>query len=105
MAKTARKGVESEEALRDWCWMLGLWRVCDRAACQRARACRGNVRACTPRNFALVPEGVQAWFVNLMLGKEDGLSFDESLARIEGTPVEEEFFDWNADDERVVRTL
>lgn len=105
MAKATRTTDSCGEALRDWNKMLGLWRVCDNAVCRRARACRGNVRACSPRNFALVPEGVQDWFVNLVVAKEDGLSFDEALARIKDTEVEEAFFDWHADDERIVRTV
>jgi hypothetical protein len=105
MAKTARKDTSREEALRDWNKILGLWRVCDNAACRRARACRGNVRACSPRNFALAPEGVQGWFACLMVAKEDGLSFDEAMAQIKGTPAEEAFFEWHAGDERIVRSV
>jgi hypothetical protein len=48
---------------------------------------------------------VQAWFVNLVVAKEDGLSFEEAMARIKGTEVEEAFLDWHADDERFVRTV
>jgi hypothetical protein len=105
MAKATRTTDSRAEALRDWNKMLGLWRVCDNAACRRARACRGNVRVCSPRNFALAPEGVQNWFVNLVVAKEDGLSFDEALARIKDTEIEEAFLEWHAGDERIVQSV
>jgi hypothetical protein len=105
MAKPTRTTDSRAEALRGWNKILGLWRACDNAACRRARACRGNVRVCSPRNFALAPEGVQDWFANLVVAKEDGLSFDEAMARIKNTEIEEAYLDWHADDERIVRTM
>ena len=96
MTKTKRTWALSEEAWRNWTRILGLWRVCDKAACRKARACRGNVRACVPVNFANVPEDVQAWFACLMVAREDGLSFDEAMAEIEKTPAAEAFRDWHA---------
>ena len=105
MTKAIRTTDSRAEALRHWHRILGLWRVCDKAACRRARACRGNPRACAPVNFARAPEGVQDWFCNLVLAKEAGLSFDEAMARVQGTPTEEAFLDWHADDERMVRTV
>jgi len=104
MGKTPRTDTSREEALRGWNKILGLWRACDNAACRRGRACRGNVRACSPRNFALAPEGVQAWFASLVVAKEDGVSFDEMMEGLRGTPAEEAFFDWHADDDRIVRS-
>jgi hypothetical protein len=96
MAKTLRIDTAREAALRDWNKVLGLWRVCDKAACQRGGCCRGNVRACTPRNFALVPEGVRGWFCCLLAAKEEKLSFDDALARLKGTPAAKAFADWHA---------
>ena len=96
MAKTIGKKDSRAEALRAWNKILGLWRVCDKAACRKARACRGNVRACAPVNFARVPEDVQGWFGCLLLAKEDGLSFDEAMTEIEKTPAAEAFRNWHA---------
>jgi hypothetical protein len=96
MAKTVASKNSRAEALRDWNRILGLWRVCETAACHKARACRGNVRKCTPVNFARVPEGVQGWFCCLLAAKEEGLSFDQALAEIEKTSAAEAFHDWHA---------
>ena len=98
MARTARKDSRAE-ALRDWNRILGLWRVCDKPACRRANACRGNVRACSPVNFAKAPDGVQTWFIGLVAAKEVGLSFDEAMAEIEKTPAAEAFRAWHAGEE------
>jgi hypothetical protein len=96
MAKRVRIDTAREAALRDWNKILGLWRVCDNSACRRARCCRGDVRACAPGNFALAPEGVQGWFCCLLSAKEEKLSFDEALARLQDTPADAAFRAWHA---------
>jgi hypothetical protein len=98
MTKTARTGASSEESLRAWNKILGLWRACDKAACRRACACRGNVRACMPVNFAKVPEHVQGWLYCLVVAQEEGLSFDEAITEIEKTPAAEAFRAWHEGD-------
>ena len=104
MVKTAADK-SREASLHDWNKSLGLWRACDKAACRRARACRGDVRACAPKNFAAAPEGVQAWFCCLMDCKKEGLSFDEAMAQLKDTPAEEAFTLWHAGDEAVARSV
>jgi len=104
MAKKVGSKDSRADALRDWNKILGLWRVCDEPACQRARACRGDVRACAPVNFARAPEGVQGWFCNLVVAKEDGLSFDEAMARVAGTEIAEAFRLWHAGEEAAARS-
>ena len=96
VGQTPHRGHLSEEALRDWSNILALWRACDKQACKRAAACRGNVRACTPVNFARVPEGVQAWFATLIVAREERVPFDEVMAGLSGTPAEQAFHDWRA---------
>jgi hypothetical protein len=96
MPKTVRTDTSREAALRDWNKILGLWRVCDGSACRRAGCCRGNVRACSPRNFARIPEGVKGWFCCLVAAKEEKLSFDEALARLKDTPADAAFHAWHA---------
>jgi hypothetical protein len=103
MAKTARSDSAREAALRDWTKFLALWRVCDNAGCRRSHACRGNVRACAPANFARAPEGVKAWFAMMLRGKQDGLSFDELLERLDGTAAEAAFLDWHTTGARCPR--
>jgi hypothetical protein len=94
-----------DASLRRWTQNLALWRVCDNAACRHAQACRGNVRACTPKNFAAAPEGVQAWFCLLMASKQERLSFDEAMARMKDTPAEQAFALWHAGDEAGARNV
>ena len=85
-----------DRAVRGWSRVLSLWHLCGNAACIRARACRGNIRACGPRTFALLPPGVQDWFACLLEAKDEGLSFDEALRRIDETPAAQAFAEWNA---------
>jgi hypothetical protein len=105
MTKTTRTTDSRAEALRDWNKILGLWRACDKPACRRGRACRGNVRACSPDNLARAPDGVRDWFISLLIAKDDGLSFDEALARVDGTPIEEAFHLWHAGDDAAARSV
>jgi hypothetical protein len=105
MAKRIRTDSAREAALRDWIGILRLWQVCDNTACRRARCCRGNVRACAPRNFALAPEGVRGWFCCLLAAKEEKLSFDAALARLKDTPADAAFRAWRAGDEAAARAV
>ena len=71
------------ETTRGWGDFLCLWRLCPRAACARAHACKGNVRDCFPRHFKLLPERVQEWWVALGEAQKNGLSFDEAMGALE----------------------
>lgn len=84
-----------EESMRGWGEVLSLWRLCGNAACRRARICRGHARVCFPRNFVLLPEGVQAWFVGLGEAQENGLTFDEAMDWLDAVGAGEAFRDWN----------
>jgi hypothetical protein len=59
-----------------------LWALCGRAACRKARACRGRPPQCLRRHMPLVPEPAREWIVALWSGRDDGLDFDAALARI-----------------------
>jgi hypothetical protein len=83
------------EAMRGWNDILCLWRLCDQKACRRARACRGNVHVCVPRNFPLLPEGVRAWFAILAQAQEEQMSFDDAMASLDGTPADDAFWEWH----------
>jgi len=71
------------ETTRGWGDVLCLWRLCPRAGCARAHACKGNVRDCFPRHFALLPQGVQDWFAGLGEAQKNGLSFDEAMGALD----------------------
>ena len=85
-----------ERTMRGWNKTLGTWHVCDNDSCRRGRACRGNLSLCTPKNFRRLPRGAQAWFAALLLSKEEGLTFDAAIARIEATPIAEAYAAWQA---------
>ena len=84
------------EATRGWGDFLLLWRLCPRAACGRARACKGNVRDCFPRHFRLLPQGVQDWWVGLGEAQKEGLSWDEAQEWLEAEGCGEALRNWHA---------
>jgi hypothetical protein len=71
----------------------------DLAALPQARLSAGQT---LPRRGArlpqdklrLLPESVQLWFVALMESKREGLSFDEAMARLEGSWPEKGYLEW-----------
>ena len=85
-----------EQTMRHWGTVLMLWRLCGNASCRRARACRGRPRLCGPANYPLLPDGVRGWFEMLAEAKEEGLSFEEARAWLDGTEEEQAFRDWSA---------
>ena len=82
--------------LRRWGDLMCLWRLCSRPACIRGRACKGDARRCFPRNFALLPEGVQAWFAGVGELQEDGVPFDEAMEELDTGEEGDAFRDWYA---------
>ena len=50
--------------------------------------------ACLKTNLPLLPESVRLWFVALMESKREGLSFDEAMARLEGSWPEQGYLEW-----------
>jgi hypothetical protein len=85
-----------DQTLRDWTRHLGLWYVCDNAACRRACACRGNVQRCFGRNAQRVPQEVREWFVALGEMQRDKVPFDEAREWLDKSPVGGAFAQWFA---------
>jgi hypothetical protein len=85
-----------DAGMRRWGTVLMLWRLCGNASCRRAHACRGRPRLCGPANYPLLPDGVRGWFEMLAEAKEEGLSFEEARAWLEGSEEEQAFRDWSA---------
>jgi hypothetical protein len=81
--------------------LMDLWALCDRNACRRARACRGDSRACIPYCGPLVPEDAKEWAIELFECKRKGLSFDDARASL--APESEAA--WMAWDEAVRRIV
>jgi hypothetical protein len=85
-----------EQHARGWADVLGLWRLCRARKCVRARACRGgDVRRCFHMHFPLLPDGLQLWFGELIAAQEDGLSYDQALARMRGSEAEDALERWH----------
>ena len=60
--------------------MMQLSTLCRRAGCYRAKACRGEPRACLARYAPLVPDEARDWVKAMLDGMQDRLDFDEVLA-------------------------
>jgi hypothetical protein len=58
--------------------ILALWGLCPRAACRRARQCRGNAVDCFRRYGPLVPQHVRDAAELLYLGILEGLTFEQA---------------------------
>jgi hypothetical protein len=54
-----RFAAEAERLQRRYCDAFKQWRDCEHKPCRRARACRGDPRACLARAIESVPPGVQ----------------------------------------------
>ena len=94
--ETELKALTPEDFYRVYAERLQVWRLCGNASCRRARACRGRPRLCGPANYPLLPDGVRGWFEMLAEAKEEGLSFEEARAWLDGTDEEQAFRDWSA---------
>ena len=82
--------------VQGWAGVLALWHLCPNASCHRAGACRGDLRRCAPANFTRLPEDVKRWFFGLLSCREDGLTFDEAMAKLDATDAGPAFHDWCA---------
>jgi hypothetical protein len=96
MAKAAHDHSRRDDLLRGWANLLGCWRVCDNDSCRQARVCRGNIRACAPRNFSRLPEGVQDFCAGLLWLRERRVGFDAAIERLAETPALAAFNEWTA---------
>ena len=101
MSPATSSALALERTMRQWGNFLGYWRVCDNVACRRARACRGNIRACAPRSFARLPNDVQGYLCMLLKCREDGLTFEEAMHCVAQTPAADAFALWHAEDKSV----
>lgn len=62
---------------------LWLWRLCGRAACRRARACRGNPFDCVPRCACLVPQEARDFLIGVGEAKEEGMPYAQAMEELE----------------------
>jgi len=79
---------------RAWADFLYLWRLCEGAACRRARRCKGNPHACFPRYAPLLPGEVQDYYSSLLQSREDGLSFEDAMSELQEEGLERALDDW-----------
>ena len=61
--------------------IFSLSHFCDRAACKRAKKCRGNAERCLALYSECVPVEAREFIVDLMTSRELGYSFEEALRR------------------------
>ena len=92
--KLMRKCETIEQAARGWADILGIWRLCNKPACQRAQGCRGPIRACFKAYYPLLPESMQLWFEMIADAQDEGLSWDEALDGMKGTLAEDALQRW-----------
>jgi hypothetical protein len=92
-ARSARAKTH-DDALRGRCEILAMWAACENPACRQAYACRGAIDQCAKINFRRLPPPVQAFYVGLVLGREEGLSFDEVVAGFADGRAPAAFIEW-----------
>ncbi|MBI4274118.1 MAG: hypothetical protein HY659_05415 [Rhizobiales bacterium] len=83
-----------DRVMRGWSDVLNLWRLCNRTACRRTRACGGKPLQCFKLNFPLLPEGVRAWFEGVGQAQDQKLTFDEAMEWLDTTDAGEAFREW-----------
>jgi hypothetical protein len=74
--------------------MMALWALCEQPACRKLGRCRAVPLTCLKECIELVPDGAGAFVFALFEGKDEGLPFEEALARV---PEElgEEWRNWH----------
>ena len=72
--------IAAETDLQRAAQVLELWRLCRKSRCRRARACRGEARACC--------EMLMDWSEALSL-KDKGVGFAEAIERLREPPARE----------------
>lgn len=70
-----------EKSLRPVSNVFSLAHFCDRAACKRAKTCRGNGERCLALYSECVPREAREFVIDLMTSRELGYSFEEALRR------------------------
>jgi len=61
--------------------IFALSQFCDRAACRRAKRCRGEAERCLALYSECVPVAAREFIVDLMTSRELGYSFEEAMRR------------------------
>ena len=86
--------IEAEKDALGWSKLLATWRLCDNAACGRARICRGQGQACLKAKAPLLPERVREWAVAMVWHKQEQFTFEESLDNLEASGHGQAMRDW-----------
>ena len=77
-----------EQAARAIVDLLGIWRLCTRPHCRRARGCSGPTQRCFQAYFPLLPDAVQLWYETMLDARKEGLSYDDAAERAAEAEVE-----------------
>jgi hypothetical protein len=96
MEKSADE-IKLERDAHHWSKWFATWRLCENAACARARACRGNGRACLKAKFPLLPEGVRDWFMGYLWHKQEQFPFEDMFDNLESSGLNQALRDWYAE--------
>jgi hypothetical protein len=90
------RGVTIDQAFRLWSNVLRIWRLCGRASCRRSHACRGKARTCFRLNYPLLAAGVRDWFEAIGEAQREGMSYDDTMAELDGSDEDEAFRAWRS---------
>jgi hypothetical protein len=77
----AMTSVEECSAFRLLSNIFSLSHFCDRAACKRAKECKGNAERCLALYSECVPLEAREFIVDLLTLRELGYSFEEAMRR------------------------
>jgi len=86
--------IKRDRSAHGWSKLLATWRLCDNAACRRARVCRGQGHACFKAKLPLLPEPVRDWFMGYLWHKQERIPFDDMLANLEESGHGQALRDW-----------
>ncbi|MGZ8401018.1 MAG: hypothetical protein ACXWVI_06935, partial [Methyloceanibacter sp.] len=66
------------------------------ASCRRTHRCRGKARACFDANYPLLAPAVRDWFEAIGGAQREGLSYDDTMAELDGTDEDEAYHAWRS---------
>ena len=92
--KTHVDEIARDRDAHGWSKLLATWRLCDNAACRRARVCRGQGDVCLKAKFPLLPEAVREWFMGFVWHKQEQIPFDDMLDNLEELGHGQALRDW-----------
>jgi hypothetical protein len=84
-ASASAAGANPQEELvglsrvRHACNWFGLFHLCARTRCRKARGCRGNPVSCLREGAPRAPAAVRALVRHMLESQDRGLSFDEAM--------------------------